>query len=123
MRWMVSAPTTSAKPHRITSVRTAEPPARRQRTGTRLYAEYVACAADRVEEPRLTTRFELPSQVGDEHLDCVGLGEGVVSPDLVEQPLARDHEPLVAHEVLEQLELPLREVDRALAARDLVRVR
>src|SRR4051812_4265163 len=107
MRGWVGAPRTSENPHGIPGGRTAGPPAGRRRTGTRLYAEYVACAADRVEEPRLTTRFELPSQVGDEHLDRVGLGEGVVPPDLVEQPLPRDHEPLVAHEVLEQLELSL----------------
>src|SRR5215208_7778880 len=123
MRRVVSTPTIAAKPHRITSVSAAEPPASRQRIGSRLYAEDVACAADRMEEPRLATGFELPSQVGDEDLDRVRDREGVIAPDLVEQLLARDHEPLVAHQVLEQLELPLCEVDRALAARDLVRVR
>src|SRR3954468_9769425 len=121
-RRVVSTPTTTAKPHRITSVSAAEPPASRQRIGTRLYAEYVARAADRMEESRLATGFELPSQVGDENLDRVGDRERVVAPDLVEQLLARDHEPLVAHQILEQLELALREVDRPFAARDLVRV-
>src|SRR3954451_2604152 len=122
MARVVSVPTITAKPHRITSVSAAEPPARRQRIGWRLYAEYVACAADRMEESRFPTGFELPSQIRDEHLDRVGDRERVVAPDLVEQLLARDHEPLVAHQVLEQLELALREVDRALAARDLVGV-
>src|SRR4051812_31957006 len=120
---VVSTPTIAAKPHRITSVSAADPPASRQRIGRGLYAEDVARAADRMEESRLATGFELPSQVGHEDLDRVGDRERVIAPDLVEQLLARDHEALVAHQVLEQLELPLREVDRALPAGDLVRVR
>src|SRR4051794_35399010 len=119
---VVSTPTIAAKPSRITSVRSAEPPASRQRIGSRLYAEDVARAADRMKEPRLATGFELPPQVGHEHLDRVRDRERVVAPDLVEQLLARDDEPLVAHEVLEQLELALGQLDLALAARDLVRV-
>src|ERR671926_20321 len=121
-RRVVSTPTTTAKPHRITSVSAAEPPARRQRIGSRLYAEYVARAADRMEEARLATGFELPSQVGDEDLDRVGDRERVVAPHLVEQLLARDHQPLVAHQVLEQLELALGQLDLAVAAAHLVRV-
>src|ERR671926_1068135 len=121
-RRVVSTPTTTAKPHRMTSVSAAEPPASRQRIGTRLYAEYVARAADRMEEARLSTGFELPSQVGDEDLDRVGDRERVVAPHLVEQLLARDDQALVAHEVLQQLELALGEVDRPVAARDLVGV-
>src|SRR3954452_21815798 len=122
MARVVSVPTITAKPHRITSVSAAEPPARRQRIGWRLYAEYVACAADRMGESRFPTGFELPSQIRDEHLDRVGDRERVVAPDLVEQLLARDHEPLVAHEVLQQLELALRELDRPVTAVDLVGV-
>src|SRR5215217_9258354 len=49
---VVRTPTIAANPHRITSVSAAEPPASRQRIGSRLYAEDVACAADRMEEPR-----------------------------------------------------------------------
>src|SRR3954453_15687698 len=90
--------------------------------GWRLYAEYVARAADRMEETRLATGFKLPSEIGDENLDRVRDRERVVAPDLVEQLLPRDHEALVAHEVLEQLELALREVDLARPARYLVRV-
>src|SRR5690349_7119490 len=120
---VVSVPTMTAKPSRITSVSAAEPPASRQRIGCRLYAEYVACAADRVEETGLATGFELSSEVGHEHLDGVRDGERVVAPDLVEQLLTADHETLVAHQVLEQLELALREVDRAVGAGHLVRVR
>jgi hypothetical protein len=45
---VVSTPTITAKPARITNVRTAEPPASRQRIGSVLYAENVARAADRV---------------------------------------------------------------------------
>src|SRR5215217_5277763 len=121
--WVVRTPTIAAKPQRMTSVRAAEPPASRQRMGRRLYAQDVACAADRMEEPRLATGFELPSQVGDEDLDRVRDRERVVAPHLVEQLLARDHQALVAHEVLEQLELALRELDAALAAGHLMRVR
>src|SRR4051794_11554104 len=106
----------------MTSVSAAEPPARRQRIGWRLYAEYVARAADRVEETRLATGFKLPSEIGDENLDRVRDREGVIAPDLVEQLLPRDHQAFVAHQVLEQLELALREVDLAGLARDLVRV-
>src|SRR3954464_1506309 len=123
MARVVSVPTITAKPSRMTSVSAAEPPASRQRIGWRLYAEYVACAADRMEEAGLIAGLQLLPQVGDEHLDRVRDREGVIPPDLVEQLLAADHEPLVAHQVLEQLELPLREVDLALAAGHLVRVR
>src|SRR5215212_2151644 len=123
MRRVVSTPTIAAKPHRITRVRAADPPARRQRIGSRLYAEDVPRAADRMEEARLSIGFELPSQIGDEDLDRVGDRERVVAPDLVEQLLAGDHQPLVAHQVLQQLELALGQLDRALAAMHLVRVR
>src|SRR5215211_2708212 len=119
---VVRTPTIVANPSRITSVSRAEPPASRQRIGSRLYAEDVACAADRMKEPGLATGFQLPPQVGHEHLDRVRDRERVVAPDLVEQLLARDHQPLVAHQVLEQLELALGQLDRALAAMDLVRV-
>src|SRR3954466_7509973 len=122
IRRAVRTPTIVANPKRITSVSAAEPPASRQRIGRRLYAEDVARAADRMEEPGFATGFELSAEVRDEDLDRVRDGEGVVAPDLVEQPLPRDDEALVAHQVLEQLELALREVDRALAARDLVGV-
>src|SRR5215212_4811797 len=123
IRRVVSTPTIVANPSRITSVSRAEPPASRQRMGSRLYAEDVACAADRMKEPGLATGFQLPPQVGHEHLDRVRDRERVVAPDLVEQLLAGDHQPLVAHQVLEQLELALGQLDRALAAMHLVRVR
>src|SRR5579875_2254295 len=110
----------AAKPERMTKVRTAEPPARRQRIGTRLYAENVPRAADRMEEARLATGFQLSPQVGDEHLDRIRHRERVIAPHLVEQALARDDDPLVPHQVLEQLELALGQVDPPLATRDLV---
>src|SRR3954464_15083167 len=123
MRRVVRTPTIVANPQRITSVRTADPPARRQRIGRRLYAEDVPRAADRVKEARLATGLELSSQVGHEDLDRVRDRERVVAPHLVQQPLARDDQALVAHQVLEQLELALRELDPALAAEHLVSVR
>src|SRR4051812_16276858 len=88
IRRVVSTPTMTANPSRITSVSTAEPPASRQRIGRRLYAEDVACAADRMKEPWFATGFELSAEIRDEDLDGVRDRERVVAPDLVEQPLA-----------------------------------
>src|ERR1039458_8067510 len=128
IRRTVSEPTATAKPHRITNVSNAETPARRRRIGSRsnvavsLCAKDVARSPDGVQQTRLAVGLELAAHVGDEHLDRVGRGEGVIAPHLVEQALARDHDPLVAHQVLEQLELALRELDGALAACDLVGV-
>ena len=76
-----------------------------------------------MEEPRLAIRFQLPSQVGDEHLDRVRHREWVITPDLIEQALTRDDDPLVAHQVFEQLELALGELEQAIAAPDFVGVR
>ena len=87
-----------------------------------LRAKDVAGSPDRVQQARLALGLELAAQVRDEHLDRVRRGEGVIAPHLVEQALAGDHDALVAHQVLEQLELALGQLDRALAARDLVRV-
>src|SRR5665213_2829831 len=86
----------------------------------RLSAENIARSANRVQQAPLAAGLELATQVRDEDLDRVGRGEGVIAPDLVEQPLARDHDPFVAHQVLEQLELALRQLDVALAAMHLV---
>src|SRR4051794_34878723 len=119
---VVSTPTIAAKPSRITSLRSAAPPASRQRIRSRLCAEDVARAADRMKEPRLATGVALPPQVRHEHLDGVPDGARAVAPDLVEQLLARDDEPLVAHQVLEQLELALGELDLAVSPANLVRV-
>ena len=60
--------------------------------------------------------LELAPQVGDEDVDRVGRRHRVVAPDLVEQALARDHQALVAHQVLEQLELAVGQLDLARAA-------
>src|SRR5829696_4595727 len=122
MRWVVRIPTATAKPHRMTSVSSAEPPASRQRIGMRSSTEDVARAADGVKEPRFTTGFQLPPEVGHEDLDRVRRRERVVSPDLLEEALARDDDALVADEVLEQLELALGQLDVALAAPHLVGV-
>src|SRR5579884_659514 len=105
---VVSTPTSAAKAARMTKVRAADPPANRQRTGIVLYAENVARAADRMEEPVLSTGLKLPSQVGHEHLDGVGHGKRVIAPHLVQQTLAGDHDQLVSHQVFQQLKLSLR---------------
>src|SRR3954471_18929570 len=122
MRRWVSSPTATAKVHRIANVSPAEVMASRQRMGRRSSTQHVPRAADRVQQSRLAAPLELAAQVGDEHLDRVRLRERVVAPDLVEQALARDDDPLVAHEVLEQLELALGQLDLALAAAHLVGV-
>src|SRR3954469_13033742 len=123
MRLEISPPTAPAKPQRMTSVSRAAPPARRQRMGICLGAEYVACAADRMEETRLIAGFQLPSEIRYEDLDGVRRGKRIVAPDLFEQALARNDDALVAHEVLEQLELALGQLDLASLAPHLVRVR
>src|SRR3954449_9141758 len=122
MRRWVSSPTATAKVHRIANVSPAEVMARRQRMGRRSSTQDVPRAADRVQQSRLAAGLELAAQVGDEDLDRVRLRERVVAPHLVEQALARDDDALVAHQVLEQLELALGELDVALAAADLVGV-
>src|SRR4051794_32165845 len=78
-------------------------------------AQHVARAADRVQQARLAAALELAAQVGHEHLDRVRGGERVVAPDVLQQPLARHDDALVAHEVLQQLELALGQLDDALA--------
>src|SRR4051794_25596466 len=119
----VTWPITTAKPARMTNVSAAETTASRHRIGMCSSTEHVSRAADGVQHARLAPGLELAAQVGDEDLDRVRRRERVVAPDLLEEALARHDDALVAHEVLEQLELALGELDRAIAARDLVRVR
>src|ERR1035438_4925901 len=130
MRWTVSEPIATANPHRITNVSSADTPARRVRMGSPskladrraptppaaggspglvLGAKDVPRSSDRVQQARLALGLELAAQVRHEHLDGVGGGERVIAPHVVEQALAGDHDPLVAHQVLEQLELALRQ--------------
>src|SRR5689334_21347112 len=115
IREAVSWPMATAKHARMTKVRPAEVSARRHRMGTRSSTEHVPGAADRVQQARLAARLELAAQVGDEDLDGVRRREGVVAPHLFEQPLARDDDALVAHQVLEQFELALGQLDLAVA--------
>src|SRR3954469_24858949 len=118
----VTWPITTAKPARMTNVSAAETTARRQRIGMCSSTEHVPGAADGVQQSRLAAGLELAAQVGDEDLDRVRRRERVVAPDLLEQALAGHDDALVAHEELEQLELALGQLDRALAAENLVRV-
>src|SRR3954469_2504875 len=119
----VTWPITTAKPARMTNVSAAETTASRHRMGMCSSTEHVSRAADGVQHARLAAGLELAAEVGDEDLDRVRRRERVVAPDLLEEALARHDDALVAHEVLEQLELALGELDGAVAARDLVRVR
>jgi hypothetical protein len=122
IRLAVSWPTATANPHRITKVSADDVSARRQRTGMRSSTQDVPRAADRVQQPRLAVGLELATHVRDEDLDGVRRRERVVAPHLLQKALARDDDALVAHEVLEELELALRQLDLAGAAADLVRV-
>src|SRR5215211_3867354 len=143
-RSVARRPTTTAKTMRIASVRPADTAASRQRMGQRRGARITAStpgaplvcsggfilrarrphhvpgAALRVKHARLAARFELASQVRDEDVDGVRERHRVVAPDLLQQPLAGDHEALVAHQVLEQLELAVGELDLPIAALHLV---
>src|SRR4051812_6454723 len=114
---------TIANAARMTNVSAAETIASRQRIAMWSSTQDVPRAADRVQQSRLAAGLELAPQVRDEDLDRVRRRERVVAPDLLEEALARDDDALVAHQVLEQLELALGELDGAVAARDLVRVR
>src|SRR4051812_42039454 len=86
-------------------------------------AHYVPGTAHGVQYARLTLGLELAPQVGDEHVDGVGLAERGIAPDLLEQLVARDHQSLVAHHELEELELAGGELEQAIAAGGLVRGR
>src|SRR3954452_12105302 len=121
-REAVTCPITTAKPARMTNVRAAETIASRHRMGMRSSTQDVPRAADRVQQARLAAGLELAPQVRHEHLDRVRRRERVVAPDLLEETLARHDDALVAHEVLEQLELALGELDVAVGAAHLVRV-
>src|SRR5262245_17341037 len=69
-----------------------------------------------MQQPGLAAGLELAPKVGDEDVDRVGLLERVIAPDVLEQPLAGDDELLVAGQILEQLELAVREVDLPIRA-------
>src|SRR5690348_2595805 len=142
MRLLATLPMTPPKTSRMMRVRPAEVAASRQRTGqlrgrrqrgrprpekrlvrgTALLLENVAGAPFGVEETRLAARLELAAQIGDEDVDRVRRRGRVVAPDLVEEALARDDQALVVHEEFEQLELPVGQLDLALAALDLAGV-
>ena len=91
------------------------PGAKRRPAGHQAF-EHVPGAAFGVQEAGLVAFLELAAQVGDEDVDRVGRRHRVIAPDLVEQALARDDEALVVHQVLEQLELAVGQLDLALAA-------
>src|SRR4051794_41776368 len=80
IRRVVRTPTIVAKPNKITRVSAAEPPARRQRIGRRLYAEDVARAADRMVAAGFATGFELSTVGGDDDLAPFRYGERAIAP-------------------------------------------
>ena len=67
--------------------------------------------------------LELAPQIRDEHVDDVAVGRPVVAPDELQQAIAAQHDPGVAREHLEQLELAPRQLDLAPAAPNAARRR
>src|SRR4029450_11839415 len=55
-------------------------------------------------------RAQLLAQAADADVDDVGAGVEVVAPDLGQEPLAADHLTGVENELVQQLELAVREV-------------
>ena len=88
------------------SSRRRAPPSRRQH-------EPVADVADGADQ-RLVLRPELGAQPPDVDVDGAGAAEVVVAPDLLQQLVAGEDPAGVLGEVLEQLELLERQVERAL---------
>src|SRR5579875_3974918 len=82
-------------------------------------AEDIADAAHRMDQARFALGFRLPPQVADVHLERVGVGPEVVTPDPVEDQLAGEHLARVAQQQLQQEELRARQLDASLATEHL----
>ena len=70
--------------------------------------------ADGVDQLGLAGKFELAAQVGDVDGEVLAVGPEVVAPDPVVDGRVVEHDPLVAQQQLEQVELGLRQLDLAL---------
>src|SRR5271167_1134865 len=64
---------------------------------------------------------QLPAQVADVHVDDVGAGVVLVSPDSAKDLLARENLSSISHEVCEELELSRRQTHRLACASHLPR--
>src|ERR671932_414873 len=66
--------------------------------------EDVAERADRVDQARLPVGLERLSDVADGDVDDVGLAQVLVAPDLLQQLTPAEHAARVAHQIRQQLE-------------------
>ena len=84
--------------------------------GATRFTKRVPDPAHRLDQPRLAALLGLAAQVADVDLERVRARAEVVPPDRLEELGAAEHEARVAHQVLEQRELGLGELDRPLAS-------
>src|SRR5262249_40996830 len=92
----------------------------RQRTASWLtLAQHEADASDRVNQPRGAERIDLLAQPGHLHVDHVVEGSGAARlfPRFTGKHLPRDEVALIPQQVLQQLELPDRQVERSVTPR------
>src|SRR6476659_3753691 len=68
-------------------------------------------AANRMQQPRSTASLQFAAEVADEHVDDVGVGGEVVTPDQLQQLSPGQHGRLVFGQHGEQVELALGQVD------------
>jgi hypothetical protein len=80
-------------------------------------AHHITGVAHRAHQRALGVELDFLAQLGDVHVDHVGLRVEVVVPDRFEQHRACHHLVGVPHQVLEQLELARLQVDGAAGAR------
>src|SRR5262249_40412837 len=73
-------------------------------------AKGITSAPDRVDERLLDSLLQLIAQAVDVHFDHVGRAFPVRFPKAFAQHLARDNEPIVAHEHFENAELGRRQI-------------
>src|SRR5580704_8464348 len=89
----------------------------RTRGPLRLAAQYVAAATHGVNQWLVGAAVNRLAQAADVHVDEIALRIKMQVPDALEQHGAGYHLAGAAHEVLEQLQLPCREVELTARAR------
>src|SRR5579871_588185 len=95
------------------------PPRRSPRVLSAVGGEAVAGAADRLQRAAAERAVDLAAQVAGVDLDHVRVHRGVGVPDVLQQRGLGHYLPGLAHQVLQQGELPRSQVDGRLAAADL----
>src|SRR5215472_14386714 len=81
--------------------------------------EAIASTTDRLQRAAAERVVDLAAQVPGVDLDHVRIHRGVGVPDVLEQRGLGHHLPGLAHQVLQQGELPRRQIDERIAAADL----